>query len=157
MIFESLDNLQRYKGLNKEINRILEIFKKSNASSFTVGRKDIDGDLLYMNFAEYETKSTENAKFEAHRKYIDVMYMIEGSETIYVKNVKKLKRITDEYNPETDALLADFEENSTKVLMQEGDVAIFFPQDAHAPGCIADHRQKVKKIIGKVYLNNAGE
>ena len=107
-----------------------------------------------MNFAEYDTNPTSAAKFEAYRKYVDVMYMVEGCETIYVKNVDKLRSVTDEYNPEIEALLADFEEDSTAVRLEKGDVIILFPQDAHAPGCIADAHCKVKKIIGKVCLGD---
>ncbi len=150
MILETLENMKQYKGINSGIDKILEIYKQYTAENFVAGRVDIEGDTLYLNFAKYETTSPKEAKFEAHRKYIDVMYMVEGCETIYVKNVNKLSNITDEYNPEIDALFADFEEDTTSVRLEKGDVVILFPQDAHIPACIADNPCSIKKIIGKV-------
>ena len=35
---------------------------------------------------------------------------------------------------------------------QAGSFVVLFPQDAHAPGCEADGKSSVKKIIGKVLL-----
>lgn len=154
MIFDSLKNAKQYAALNERINKVFEAAKNYTTDNFVKGRVNIDGDTIYMNFAEYETKNKADAIAEAHKKYIDVMCMIEGTETIYVKNTEKLSNITSEYTEENEALLADLDDDMTPVRLEAGSFVILFPQDAHAPGCVADNSQKVKKIIGKVLIND---
>lgn len=152
MILDTLENLKRYDAVLPGAARLADALSHYTAESFVPGRVDVDGDAIYMNFSEYETKPAEGSKFEAHRKYADVMYMVDGCETVYVKDVARLTRVTDGYDPAIEALLADFDGEATAVRLQKGDVLILFPRDAHAPGRIADAPQSVKKIIGKVLL-----
>lgn len=152
MIFDSLKNAKQYAALNERINKVFEAAKSYNADNFVKGRVDIDGNTIYMNFAEYVTKNKSDAIAEAHKKYIDVMCMIEGTETIYVKDASKLSNITKEYTDEAEAFLADVDEDMTPIRLEAGSFVILFPQDAHAPGCVADKPETVKKIIGKVLL-----
>ncbi len=152
MIFDSLKNAKQYASISEGINKVFEAAKSYNADNFVPGRVSIDGDKVYMNFAEYETKEPKDAIAEAHKKYIDVMCMIEGTETIYVKDVEKLSNITQEYTEEAEALLADLDNDATPIRLEAGSFVILFPQDSHAPGCIADKSEKIKKIIGKVLV-----
>lgn len=153
MIVDSIKNAYLYKGLNERIDKVLEIASTLKAETFEKGRQVIDGDNLFINYVSYETRSKEESVSEAHRLYADVMYMVEGSETIYVKSTDKLQKITKEYNPEIEALLAEIDNDVTAVRLDEGTFCILFPDDSHAPGCIADNAMTVKKIIGKVLLD----
>ena len=152
MILGALNCKNDYKSLSDNIIKVLDAAKGYTADNFKKGRVDIDGDSVYMNFAEYKTHTLSEGSAEAHRKYIDVMCMIEGRETIYVKNVDALKKVTKEYTPEIDALLADVDADATPVVLEKGSFIILFPQDTHAPGCISESSCNVKKIIGKVLV-----
>lgn len=152
MIYDSLKNAAQYKGLHAGIDQVLEAAKAYTPDNYPGGRVTIDGDNVFMNLAAYETHSTEKAVFEAHQQYVDVMVMIDGAETIYVKHTDKLNHVYQEYDPKIEALLADFDQDGTPVRMEPGSFAILFPQDAHSPGCHVDGPVNVKKIIGKVKL-----
>ena len=152
MIFDSLANAAQYKGLCAGIDRVLAEAVAYTAENFPKERRVLDGDALYMNFASYETHAAATASFEAHRKYADVMVMIEGEETIYVKNTAALSHITKEYDEAGDYLLADLDADSTPVRLAAGSFVVLFTQDAHAPGCEAEGKANVKKIIGKVRI-----
>ena len=89
---------------------------------------------------------------EAHRKYVDVMCMIEGEETIYVQPTALLHHITQAYDENQDALLAEMEEGCCEIRLHPGEFVILFPEDAHAPGCRINGPSHVKKIIGKVRI-----
>ena len=153
MIVDSIKNAYLYKGLNPNIDKVLEIAATLKANTFEKGRQVIDGENLFINYVSYETKAREVSASEAHRLYVDVMYMVEGSETIYVKPAHKLKNITKEYDPSIEALIADLDDDVTAVRLDEGMFCILFPDDAHAPACICDEAMTVKKIIGKVKIN----
>ena len=153
MIFDSLQNAAQYKGLHTGIDQVLEAAKAYTAENYPEKtRVVLDGDNVFMNMAAYETHSTEKAVFEAHQQYADVMVMIEGTETIYVKHTDKLSHVYQEYDPKIEALLADFDNDATPVRLEAGSFVVLLPQDAHSPGCHADGPVNVKKIIGKVKL-----
>ena len=152
MIFDSLKNAAQYKGLHAGIDQVLEAAKAYTPENYPSGRVVLDGDNVFMNMAAYETHSTEKAVFEAHQQYADVMVMVEGTETIYVKQTDKLSHVYQEYKPEVEALLADFDTDATPVRLEAGNFVVLLPQDAHSPGCHADGPANVKKIIGKVKL-----
>ena len=113
----------------------------------------LDGDRVFINHVSYETKAREDSKSEAHRLYVDVMYMVEGSETIYVKPTDRLKSIVKEYDPAIEALIAELDGDTTAVRLDEGMFCILYPDDSHAPGCVAGEKMTVKKYIGKVKIN----
>ena len=153
MIVDSIKNAYLYKGLNENVDKVLDVASTLTAEGFATGRQEIDGKNLFINYVSYETRAKEVSSSEAHRLYVDVMYMVEGSETIYVKPAHKLKNITKEYNPEIEALIADIDDDVTAVRLDEGMFCILFPDDSHAPACICDKAMTVKKIIGKVKIN----
>ena len=152
MIFDIIENAEKYQGLNPDIDRMLQAMQAYTPENYPGGRIELDGSRLFMLLNSYETRSPEGAASEAHRKYMDVMYMVEGEETIYVKPTSNLKNITMEYNEEKDVLLADTDEDVTSVRMTPGCFVVLFPQDAHTPNCYAQGPMKVKKIVGKVFI-----
>lgn len=152
MIFDSIYNRKQYAGIHPGIDCLLELMKDYTPNNYPEGRVDVDGDALFMNFADYETHGSDTALLEAHKQYIDVMYMVEGSEIIYIKPTAEMRHITKPYDPEMEALLGQMESDTAAIRMEPGRFIILFPQDAHAPGCYVDEVQKVKKIIGKVRI-----
>ena len=152
MILDQLKNAKQYEGIHAGVDKALEAMKQYTSDNYPLGKVEIDGDNVFLLLNCYETRAKEESKAEAHRKYIDVMYMVEGEETIYVKPTDKLKSITKEYDPAGDALLADFEKDATAVHLTAGSFIVLYPQDAHAPGCKYGESKKVKKIVGKVRL-----
>ena len=153
MILTKIEDAARYAGLHAGIARMLDAMGGYTAQTFVPGRVSLDGDRLFMNFSEYETHPLEGALSEAHRLYVDVMYVLEGSETVYVKPAKELKTVTREYDPSIEALLALTDDDVSAIRLDPGSVLILFPEDAHAPGCCAGGPARVKKIIGKVMLD----
>lgn len=152
MIVDSIKNAHLYRGLNPGIDKVLEVAAGLTAEGFEKGRQEIDGSNLFINYVSYETRAKDISSCEAHKLYIDVMYMVEGNETIYVKPTHKLTNITKEYNPDIEALIADIDDDVTEVRLNEGMFCVLFPDDSHAPACIADKAMTVKKIIGKVKI-----
>ena len=152
MILDTMENAKKYQGLNPDVDRVLEAMQSYTPDNYPGGKVELDGSDLFMLLNSYETHSAEGALTEAHRSYIDVMYMVEGQETIYVKPTSQLQNVTKEYDPAIEALLAATDADATPVLLKAGSFIVLFPQDAHAPACHAGEPGKVKKIIGKVKI-----
>ena len=62
---------------------------------------EIDGTKIYASVSEYTTKEYEDAKFEGHRKYIDIQYIVSGTESIEMADISKVTANTD-YNENKD-------------------------------------------------------
>lgn len=152
MILDRIENASQYAHLHRGIDLALAEMTKFSAQNYPVGKCEIDGDKVFLLLNTYQTHDREGALTEAHQKYVDVMYMVDGEEIIYVKPVNSLKKITKEYDPQIEALLADTDEDATPVRLTTGSFIVLFPQDAHAPACCVDTPKNVKKIIGKVLL-----
>lgn len=152
MIFDTISNANQYLGIHPGINSVLHAFSSFSSDHFPTERVFLNGKDVYMVFAEYDTHDRNQGLMEAHRAYIDVMYMIDGSETVYTKPVNCLQRVFQEYNSDTDALLADIDEDVSAIRLEAGSILILFPEDAHAPACHTDGTNHVKKIIGKVRI-----
>lgn len=150
MILTTKENLQAYASLNPYFEKAFAALKEVAAEEFVKGRHPVDGADIYINAAQYQTHPAEGAKAEAHRIYIDVMWMISGNEQIGVVPVEDLTDITKEYAEAGDALLANLPETYTALRMTPDSVCILFPEDGHAPGLIADEQGEVKKLICKV-------
>ena len=154
MIFGNIKDRSRYAGVHAGVARALEAEAGYTAENFADGSVQLDGERLFLNFAKYETHPAEGQVCEAHRKYIDVMYMVEGCETIYVKDVSKVAKITRPYEDAIEALLGTTDQDAVPVRLSAGEFVVLFPEDAHTPGCDADGKSSsVKKIIGKVMVD----
>lgn len=153
MIIDSISCAERYQGLHLGIDRVLEAVQKYTPENYPAGRIPLDGENIYLNFLEYDTHRSAEGMTEAHRAYIDVMYMVEGTEVVYVKPVHRLQKVTRKYDAQIDALLAEIDEDSSEIRLMPGDFLILFPEDAHAPACSGDQSVHVKKIIGKVKID----
>ena len=152
MILDTMENAKQYEGICPGVDRMLKEMKAYTPDNYPGGRLELDGKNLFMMLNSYETRPVEGAPSEAHRKYVDVMYMVEGEEIIYVKPTSRLSNVTKTYDPEGDCLLADTDADATPVHLKAGSFVVLLPQDAHTPNCRVDGPMQVKKIVGKVCI-----
>jgi len=92
-----------------------------------------------------------DACFEAHKKYIDVQVMLDGSEIIATEHIDKMHQY-DCIQPFGDGDLELYANNNDCVdnVLNKGDFLVLYPEDGHMPGvCIAEPKQ-VKKAVIKV-------
>lgn len=152
MILDTIDHAAQYAGLNARLDAALNAMKTYTPDNYPGGRVELEGDALFLLLNSYETHPAENALCEAHRQYLDVMYMVEGEEIVYVKPTEQLLTVTKPYSAEIDALLGETDADATPVRLTAGSFLVLFPQDAHTPACDTDGTHSVKKIIGKVKI-----
>ena len=91
--------------------------------------------------------------FEAHRKNIDIQYLLKGEERIACMPIEKLTE-TEPYSEEKDAAFYDADGVMAQTMtMGGGYFAIFFPQDGHMPQLCVDVSRMVNKVVVKVAIN----
>ena len=97
----------------------------------------------------YDAKDRKECFFESHRKYIDVQFILGGEEIIEVSNTNLLA-VALAYNEELDFIKYEETKGISSIVLKAGDVAIFYPQDAHMPCIKAGSGTKVLKAVVKV-------
>jgi len=113
------------------------------------GRIELQGDALYALVQEYTTKPAEAGQWEAHRRYIDVQYLVRGCERIGFAPVETLQ--AGAYIPEKDFLPLSGPGSSLD--LSAGYFAVFYPEDAHMPGLAVKGPESVKKVVVKVRVD----
>ena len=122
--------------------------KSADLSNLPLGKVELDGDL-YAAISEYYPKDREGTVFEAHRKYIDIQYIIAGKELMDVTPLKNMT-VTKPYDPEIEAEFGTVTTFST-LKASPARFFIFFPHDAHRPS-MKDGNDSifVRKVVVKV-------
>jgi YhcH/YjgK/YiaL family protein len=123
-------------------------FLKQDLKSLEVGKYPLVGDQVFAMVSEYETKNPQDAKWEAHRKYIDLQYVVAGQELI---GVLPLGKGTDpkDYNEQKDLIF--FGEQDGEFFTATPDCFfLFFPDDVHRPCMMIEQSEPVKKLVIKI-------
>jgi len=149
MVMDSVVNAQLYNGLGERIAMGLKYIKENSFTDMEPGKYEIDGSNIYALILEYESKPVDTCKWESHRRYIDIQYVVKGFERIGYSNIDSM-RICEEYNEEKDYMFLEGEGNYFHISV--GTFAIFGPQDAHMVGIAAGEPGKVKKVVLKILV-----
>ena len=138
-----------FEYLTKALDETSEENKRLNAYDLNAFEK-IDLDI--NNFAleqVYNSKDREKCFFESHIKNIDVQFILEGEEIMEIDNIKNLN-VTFQYDENMDLIKYDDSNFSSSIKLKKGDIAIFFPDDAHMPCIKISESTKVIKTVVKV-------
>lgn len=104
------------------------------------------------NFAleqTYLSKNREICFFESHQQYIDVQFILDGEEIIEVSTSNSLEVLMP-YSSEMDLIKYKDTENASSIVLKKGDLAIFYPQDAHMPCLKLAEPTNIIKTVVKV-------
>lgn len=148
MIVDRIENSPLYTALGDRIRLALEHIRTADFTRREVGRYDLDGDNLFVILNDYETVSPKEGHLEGHRKYIDVQYLVWGTEWIGYAPLAGQTIVTD-YDDADDCIL--YQGAATFVPFVAGMFAVFFPQDLHLPG-VGEIPALVRKVVVKVKI-----
>jgi YhcH/YjgK/YiaL family protein len=147
MIVDRLEHEPEIPHLAARLRQGLEWLRTTDVGALPAGRHDIDGDRLYALVQQYTTRSPDECRWEAHRMYADIQYVVSGVERIGHAPLADAHE-REPYDGARD--VAFFEPGDEFVVLHPGMFAIFLPEDVHAPCGAADKPAAVRKIVLKV-------
>ena len=155
MIVDNIKNFEKYTSLHKDFAKAFSFIRdlKEDAQE---GTTIIDEDNVWVNVIEVnhapqaEGASNSIKVFEAHKKYLDIHYILCGEEKFGYANKESLK-IKQPYNAEEDYELLEGETNA--ILLKKGDFAITYPEDAHIPDLEKACDGKLVRVVAKVRIS----
>lgn len=132
MIFDSLDNSARYTALHPGFDTGFEFLKTHPVDQLKDGKHVIDGDRLFALGMELKGKGMENAVFETHRRYIDIQFTVSGTDLIGWDEQPRCTPDANGYDADRDVEF--YKDRPTLwIPVSSGRLAIFYPEDVHAP------------------------
>jgi biofilm protein TabA len=149
MIVDTLKQCRRYITLSPHFAAAFEFLRKLPADQ-PLGRFDLDGDDCFALVQTYTTKPHAEAKFEAHRKYIDIQFIQSGRETILWSPLADLTEVVQPFDGVKDITFYATPPRVTPVNLLAGAFTIFFPEDGHAPMLEFQGATEVRKVVVKV-------
>lgn len=149
MIFGNIRNLDEYSFLKKRVKECFNYAKEHVLSECEPGTYEIDGKRLFVNIVEYTTTVPENRFWEAHRQYLDLHLMLQGTEQIDLGFIQNMKR--KDYVEQDDFLPLEGEKNSS-VVLRTGDFLLCGPSDGHRTAIAAKSPETIRKAIFKVLI-----
>ena len=149
MIIDTLENAGKYTSVHPLFAKAFEFLNTIDLNKVEAGKYEISDGLNYVVVEKEGMTADESiSKFECHNKNIDIQLCISGKEKLGWKPRNACKSLKGEYNAEKDVAFYN-DAPDMYFELTDGQFAIFFPEDVHAP-MIADNIKK--KLIVKVRL-----
>lgn len=146
MILDAGAHCHRYQSLHPLFERGFRYLADTDLRALPAGRHEVDGGRMYLSIDHSHGRGHDAARLEAHRRYIDVQYTMEGDEEIGWMPLAGCGEPSVRYDDAKD--IAFYGVRPTSWLsVPAGSFVVFFPEDAHAP--LAGHGP-VKKAILKI-------
>lgn len=146
MIFDTLTNVDNYKGLGR-VYTALKFLSETDFSKTELGRYELDGDNIFYMVQSYDTDPSKTVS-ESHRKYIDIQFMVEGEEIIGVADISSEKGLT-EAKEENDVWFYNCK--TEPLTLSAGKYMVLYPNDLHCPGVATNGKALTcRKVVVKV-------
>ncbi len=151
MIKDTISQGDFYRGVSPRIAQALAFLAEQRADDFEVKKIELDGKNLFAMYQTYDSEVFDGHRYESHKNYIDIQFILEGTEVIRVADISDLE-VVQEYNPEKDIMFYGATDGGIDVKLKAGDFVILWPQDGHMPKLAWNAPETVKKIVVKIKL-----
>ena len=139
------------------IREALEFLHSHDFAAMKDGRYPIHGEDSVAILQRYETREPESGKPEAHRRYVDVQYIVSGREEMGWCPMSPELKVCDPYDANKDIVFFDNLIPISGLELTAGDFAVLYPTDVHRPcGSVDGAPHQVTKVVVKIavdYMN----
>ncbi len=150
MIVSDLEHIEHQVPMTPLLKKAVDFLRQRDVQNLPEGKVEIDGERVFAVVQRYETVSAAEPKFEYHRKYIDVQFIGSGQEMIGWAPAERMA-ITEAYDPDKDIAFGTVPRHLwMPLLLQSGQAAVLWPEDAHAPKLAPRTPSAVMKIVVKI-------
>ena len=149
MIYAKNKDALAYRGIHPNLDLALERITPEFLAGVGPERVEIKGGDVYATRFTYETIPAEESFFEAHKKYLDIHIMVQGSEGVEIAPPEVLAEFD---RVEANDFYAYRGEGDYRLTLSPGDFLVVFPGDAHRIKMQLDGPKTVSKVVFKVKI-----
>lgn len=144
MIYGKIADIQQYKGMSKHFDTVIDWLAKNDLEMLPMGRTEIDGENVFVNVMNAQTRAKEQAEFEVHHQYMDLQINLSGTERYAVGDC------TCEIDAQKDIGFCKGA-IQTEGILSKGCFALFVTHEPHMPTLNPqDTPVMVKKVVFKI-------
>jgi biofilm protein TabA len=147
MIIDLLVNAHYYETLSPRIRQAFDFLRQADLAALALGIHEIDGRALYASVQTFSTHPLAEGAWEAHRRYADLHYVVEGAERIGYAPAGSLS--PGAYDAENDFMLLSGEAGALAPV-PSGAFMLLWPEEAHMPGLAVDEPAPLRKVVVKI-------
>ena len=147
MIFDSIQNRENYKDFPL-LYRALCFLSELPEGGLPAPGTDLIPGVLFCNPVTLTTRPEAECRYEAHRNFIDVHYIVSGVEGIATADPSALTE-TEGYSEEKDIAFYQGPEDG-RYDLKPGQFMVCFPSDAHKVCLMKDRPGAVEKVVFKI-------
>ena len=146
MIVGSLKILKNYKGLNKALDKVIDLVLAKDYDNLQDGLNVIDEDITITKLV-YVGKEKEKAIPEEHWHHLDMQVLLKGKERCFFEEkLDKEYEVHTEFNKAKDVVKYNVDLANSFVL-NEDNFVIYYPGDLHQPSVKINDEEIVKLVI----------
>ena len=149
MILAKNSDALAYRGIHPNLDLALEHITPEFLASVGYDRVELKGSDVYATRFTYETVPEEESFFEAHKKYLDIHIMADGSEGVEIAPPGELAEFD---RVEANDFYAYRGPASYQLALSPGDFLAVFPNDAHRIKMRLGRPETVTKVVFKVRI-----
>jgi len=150
MRVHKLSELAANKDMPRKMRKAVEFLASPGTAGLPDGEYAVDGADVFARVQTYVTREQDRILFEAHKKYIDIQYIVSGCEKINCTDIENIN-IVKPYEEKFDICFGTADAALCFPLeVSAGELVVLFPENAHAPKLPAGKPEQVKKIVVKV-------
>jgi YhcH/YjgK/YiaL family protein len=151
MILDTHDNLAQYTPLFRGLDPTPLFAWLRNCRDVGCDTKvEFAGNKLFAKALRLDTRARDACKWESHREYVDLQYILGGGEVIEWAPSAKL--VADgAYDEKTDFQFYAPAEADALLSMQDGMFAFLFPSDGHKPLVSDGNNRQIHKVVTKIH------
>ncbi|WP_296915075.1 YhcH/YjgK/YiaL family protein, partial [uncultured Megasphaera sp.] len=115
----------------------------------------IEGDAIFAKASDYMTEPASQRAAERHEKFIDIQYILSGSEKIGIGRVETAGPVKEDALASKDFMKYNTIDDEVFVTLTPGTFVICYPWDVHRANCNPENGPvHVKKILVKVAVDS---
>jgi YhcH/YjgK/YiaL family protein len=122
---------------------------RRRAATAAPGIYPLRGDAMFVNVHGYPTVEADKARFECHRRYVDLQYCIRGGETILWRPCV-VPPGDETFDAAKDVRFRPVAGACSSLSLSPGLFAVFFPGDEHAPQIANGEDKDIWKLVVKI-------
>jgi biofilm protein TabA len=146
MVKDLLTLCDRYRPLGPRFARAFDYALATDLASMPEGTYPIGGDDVRALVQRYSTKPAAEGRWEAHRRHIDLQFVISGEEFVGVTSLDRL--VAEPFDEDKDIMWLSGE--GDRVTLRPGEFVLLWPEDAHMPSMAIDAPIPVVKVVIKI-------
>lgn len=149
----SIEFAGQYSKNKASWDKAFDFLKNTDLDTLKPGKYILDGENVFVSVTEGPTKVLENAKWEAHHKYIDLQYVIKGKEKMGIAPISAAKPIAEFDDTKDVGFYTSLANVEKYYVAKPGTFFLFFPSDAHRPSIKIKGFDTDKKLVIKIKVS----